>query len=292
MQKPFKLFAAMAAMSLLPAALHAQMNYPASGTITQTWNQHSTNDRGLDIANGTGTNIGSAYSGTVYDVVYLTTSYGRYIKVNHPSSYQTLYAHNSSVIVSEGAAVSQNQHIAEMGTTGNSTGPHSHFEIRRSGVFQYIPGSVGNSVAAGTRIPYTYDGLSGPVATYTIDNTSANFSAASTWATGTSAADKLGSDYRWRATAAISDPASWTANVAAGTYNIYAWWAAGTNRSNEAPYLLPGNTTSTPVNQQINGGKWVKIGSKTLAAGDRETKLSCWATTGFIVVADGLRYGP
>src|SRR5262245_59453812 len=121
-----------AATALMPAASQAQMKYPATGRITQTWNQHSTADRAIDIANVTGTNILSAYSGTVYDVVYLTTSYGRYIKVNHPSSYQTLYAHNSSVIVSEGAAVSQGQHIAEMGATGNATGPHSHFEIRRS----------------------------------------------------------------------------------------------------------------------------------------------------------------
>ena len=292
MQHLFKLSSLGALLCLCPAAVSAQMNYPASGTITQTWNQHATNDRAIDIANSTGTDVGSAYSGTVYDVVYLTTSYGRYIKVNHPSSYQTLYAHNNSVIVAEGQAVSQNQHIAEMGETGNATGPHSHFEIRRSGVFQYIPGSVGDHVTAGTKIPYTYAGLTGTVATYTIDNTSADFSAASTWSTGTSAADKLGTDYRWRATAALSDPATWTANVAAGTYNIYAWWSAGTNRSTEAPYILPGDSTSTPANQQANGGKWVKLGTKALAAGDQTTKLSCWAPTGFIVVADGLRYGP
>jgi hypothetical protein len=283
---------AFALLALFPAALPAQMNYPATGNITQTWNQHASNDRAIDIANSTGTDVGSAYSGTVYDVVYLTTSYGRYLKVNHPSSYQTLYAHNSSVIVSEGQAVAQNQHIAEMGATGNATGPHSHFEIRRSGVFQYIPGSVGDHVVAGTRIPYTYSGLTESVGTYTIDNTAAGFTASANWSTGTSAADKLGTDYRFRATAALSDPASWTANVAAGTYNIYAWWSAGTNRSSEAPYLLPGDSAATAVNQQLNGGKWVKLGTKTLAAGAQTTKLSCWAPTGFVVIADGLRYGP
>ncbi len=277
---------------LIPALSSAQMKYPASGSITQTWNSHSTSDRAIDIANSSGTNIGSAYSGTVYDVVYLTTSYGRYLKINHPSSYQTLYAHNSSVIVSENQAVSQNQHVAEMGSTGNSTGSHSHFEIRRSGAFQYIPGSVGNWVSAGTSIPYSYPGLGTTVPTYTIDNSSAGFSASSNWATATSAADKYGTNYRWRSTAALSDAATWTADVQAGTYNIYAWWAAGTNRSATAPFLLPGSSTAVSMNQQTNGGKWNKIGSRTLAAGNQTTTLSCWTDTGYIVVADALRFGP
>ena len=184
------LSALIAAAVLAPATSQAQMKYPATGRFSQTWNQHSTADRAIDIANVSGTNVLSAYSGTVYDVVYLTTSYGRYLKINHPSSYQTLYAHNSSVIVAEGASVSQGQHVAEMGSTGNSSGPHSHFEIRRSGAFQYIPGAVGDNVTANTLIPYSYPGLTSTVPTYTIDNTSAGFSASADWATGSSAADK------------------------------------------------------------------------------------------------------
>lgn len=113
------------------------------------------------------------------------------------------------------------------------------------------------------------------------------------WATGTSASDKYGADYKWRSTAAVSDPASWTINVtAAGNYDISAWWAAGTNRSTAAPYILPGGATVTK-NQQANGGKWNLLGTKSLSTGNQTTQLSCWAGAGFIVVADAVKYyGP
>jgi len=114
------------------------------------------------------------------------------------------------------------------------------------------------------------------------------------WSTGSSAADKFGGDYKFKSTAAISDPASWTINVAAGgSYNIYAWWPAGANRSATAPYILPGGGAAVQMNQQANGGKFNLLGTRSLAAGNNETQLSCWTTTGFVVVADAVRYiGP
>jgi len=113
------------------------------------------------------------------------------------------------------------------------------------------------------------------------------------WATSTGAADKYGADYKYKSTAAVSDPAQWTINVSAGgSYGIYAWWPAGTNRSTTAPFILPNNATSSQ-NQQINGGKFNLLGNVSLAAGANTTKLSCWTTTGFVVVADAVRYiGP
>lgn len=118
-------------------------------------------------------------------------------------------------------------------------------------------------------------------------------SVASSWATGTSASDKYGSDYKWRSTAAVSDPASWTINIAnSGSYDISAWWTAGGNRSTAAPYILPGGGTVTK-NQQANGGKWNLLGTKTLSTGNKTTQLSCWAASDFIVVADAVKYyGP
>lgn len=114
-----------------------------------------------------------------------------------------------------------------------------------------------------------------------------------TWATGTSASDKYGTDYRWRSTDAVSDPASFTANLAAsGSYDISAWWAAGTNRSDAAPYILPDGST-VHKNQQANGGKWNLLGTKSLGSGNRTVQLSCWAASGYIVVADAVKfYGP
>jgi N-acetylmuramoyl-L-alanine amidase len=113
------------------------------------------------------------------------------------------------------------------------------------------------------------------------------------WSTGSSATDKYGADYKFKATTAVSDPASWSISVSAGgSYNIYAWWPAGTNRSTTAPFILP-NGATTSQNQQINGGKFNLLGTVSLAAGANTTKLSCWTTSGFVVVADAVRYvGP
>jgi len=126
--------------------------------------------------------------------------------------------------------------------------------------------------------------------TITVDNSNSGFTASASWSTGTSAADKYGTDYRYRSTQAISDAATWTANItSAGTYSISAWWSQGTNRSATAPYVLPDGVTVS-VNQQANGGKWNLLGSKSLATGSRQVKLSCWTTSGFIVLADAVRF--
>jgi len=133
-------------------------------------------------------------------------------------------------------------------------------------------------------------GASGPSPTTTVDDSPAVSSA---WATGTSASDKYGADYKWHATDASSDPASWTINVtAAGNYDISAWWAAGCNRSAAAPYILPAGASVTK-NQQADGGKWNLLGTKSLSTGNQTTQLSIWAASGYIVVADAVKYyGP
>jgi N-acetylmuramoyl-L-alanine amidase len=128
--------------------------------------------------------------------------------------------------------------------------------------------------------------------TLTLDNNQAGFSVVGAWSTGTSAADKYGADYRFRSTAAVSEPASWAIGVGtAGTYRVQAWWPAGTNRSTTAPYVLPNNATVN-VNQQANGGVWNTLGTVALGTGTQTTKLSCWTGAGFIVVADAVRYTP
>ena len=88
---------------------------------------------GLDIAAPTGTTIYAAAGGTVTTVKSLTGSYGNYLILSHGNGVQTLYAHCNSILVSEGASVSQGQAIATVGSTGNSTGSHLHFEIRVDG---------------------------------------------------------------------------------------------------------------------------------------------------------------
>jgi hypothetical protein len=128
---------------------------------------------------------------------------------------------------------------------------------------------------------------------YTVDNSSSNFAASSNWYLATSATDKYGNDYRFRSTEAIGDAAQWNFNVpTSGSWRIEAWWSQGGNRSATAPYLAPSGTV-VYVNQQANGGKWNTLRTESVSSGARNVRLSCWTTTGFVVIADAVRiYGP
>ena len=80
----------------------------------------------------------AAQSGVVITVKRLDYSYGYYVMIyhgtdSHGRSVVPLYAHNSSILVGTGQTVKKGQQIAKSGSTGNSTGPHSHFEIRLNG---------------------------------------------------------------------------------------------------------------------------------------------------------------
>ncbi len=88
---------------------------------------------GVDIGAGYGTEIYAADSGTVIVSEY-SSSYGYYIVIDHGNGYTTLYGHMSTLIASEGEGVSQGEVIGLVGSTGVSTGPHLHFEIRDYGV--------------------------------------------------------------------------------------------------------------------------------------------------------------
>lgn len=87
---------------------------------------------GIDYACPTGTEILASADGTVTFVGNLDTGYGKYIRIQHPDGNVTLYAHLSKVFVREGQNVKQGQVIGLSGSTGNSTGPHLHFEMRGS----------------------------------------------------------------------------------------------------------------------------------------------------------------
>lgn len=89
--------------------------------------------KGVDIAAPKGTSILAAASGRVSLVKYGNTGYGYYLKVDHGNGVETLYAHNSEILVEEGEWVEQGQEIAEVGCTGRSTGNHLQFEIRLDG---------------------------------------------------------------------------------------------------------------------------------------------------------------
>lgn len=90
---------------------------------------------GIDIAqNGVkGTNILASKSGVVEKATYGKTGYGNHIIIDHKDGTKTVYGHCESLNVSVGQAISQGDKIATVGSTGDSTGPHLHFEVRING---------------------------------------------------------------------------------------------------------------------------------------------------------------
>ena len=109
---------------------------PISGTITSRYGVssriRSSNHTGLDIAASTGTSIKAVASGTVTQASY-QGSYGKLVKINHGNGLETWYAHTSKMYVSVGEYVEAGEVIAAVGSTGNSTGPHLHLEVRVNG---------------------------------------------------------------------------------------------------------------------------------------------------------------
>lgn len=110
---------------------------PVSGIISSRFGVRSSirssAHTGLDIATSTGTPVLAAASGTV-TFSGRKGSYGNLLVITHSNGVQTYYGHCSKLYVSAGTTVTQGQTVAAVGSTGNSTGPHLHFEIRVNGV--------------------------------------------------------------------------------------------------------------------------------------------------------------
>ena len=117
--------------------LGISLNRPVSGIISSRFGVRSSirssAHTGLDIATSTGTPVAAAASGTVTFSVFLG-SYGNLLVITHSNGIQTYYGHCNKLYVSAGQSVSAGQTVAAVGSTGNSTGPHLHFEIRSNGV--------------------------------------------------------------------------------------------------------------------------------------------------------------
>ncbi|MGC8781993.1 MAG: peptidoglycan DD-metalloendopeptidase family protein [Anaerolineae bacterium] len=114
--------------------------WPASGSITQGYFWYH---RAIDIGSYVGNPVRAADSGYVVVAGWSDVGYGYYIVLDHGNGIQTLYAHLSRIFVNAGDSVGQGTVIGHVGSTGNSTGPHLHFEVRRGGVqqnpFNYLP---------------------------------------------------------------------------------------------------------------------------------------------------------
>jgi murein DD-endopeptidase MepM/ murein hydrolase activator NlpD len=106
--------------------------WPARGTLTTCFQGPGVgrDHEGLDIAAPPGTPVHAAEAGKVIYSGRLG-AYGNVVVVKHAGRYSTVYAHNARNLVSEGSFVEKGQEIAVVGATGNATGPHLHFEIRK-----------------------------------------------------------------------------------------------------------------------------------------------------------------
>lgn len=111
--------------------------YPVRGRLTSGYGARwGTIHKGLDLACSAGTPIKASDGGTVVFSGWNNGGYGYMVKIDHGNGYQTIYAHNSKNAVSVGQKVAQGEVIGYVGSTGNSTGNHVHFEVLKNGVSQ------------------------------------------------------------------------------------------------------------------------------------------------------------
>jgi murein DD-endopeptidase MepM/ murein hydrolase activator NlpD len=127
--------AAVGVPKALPTTFEPQ--WPTSGEITTYYGERGrfspSGHTGLDVAAPQGTPIRAAADGEVIKAVFATDGYGGLVIIAHPSGYETWYAHLSRFSVKVGERVARGEQIGLMGSTGFSTGPHLHFEVRQDG---------------------------------------------------------------------------------------------------------------------------------------------------------------
>ncbi|MCC3595374.1 MULTISPECIES: peptidoglycan DD-metalloendopeptidase family protein [unclassified Microcoleus] len=108
--------------------------WPAKGVLTSGYGwRWGRMHKGIDIAGPIGTPIVAADSGVVTYADWNDGGYGYLVEITHPDGSETIYAHNNRILVKKGQQVDRGEQIAEMGSTGFSTGPHLHFEIHPAG---------------------------------------------------------------------------------------------------------------------------------------------------------------
>ncbi len=112
----------------------AGMVWPAQGMLSSGFGwRWGRPHKGIDIAAPIGTPIVAAAAGKVSYAGWNDGGYGYVVEVEHEDGTMTRYAHNDRILVKDGQQVNQGQQISEMGSTGRSTGPHLHFEVRPRG---------------------------------------------------------------------------------------------------------------------------------------------------------------
>ncbi len=113
---------------------NGMFGWPVNGGYISDTYISNRNHKGIDIAASYGTEIYAAGDGTVIASGWNSGGYGYYVMIEHENGYVTLYGHCSVLVAVEGQEVEKGQLIAYVGSTGNSTGNHCHFEVRLNGI--------------------------------------------------------------------------------------------------------------------------------------------------------------
>ncbi|NLP26395.1 MAG: peptidoglycan DD-metalloendopeptidase family protein [Clostridiales bacterium] len=113
-----------------------EFSWPVNGGYISYGFIGNRNHKGIDIAAPSGTAIYAAADGKVIFSGWDSGGYGNCIRIDHGNGYITVYAHNSSMSVSVGQTVTRGEYIGGIGSTGDSTGNHLHFEVRYNGIPQ------------------------------------------------------------------------------------------------------------------------------------------------------------
>jgi hypothetical protein len=282
----------------------AAPNFKAPFPCGQTWtyDHHSAEVRqALDFVRTdggatNGTPVLASASGTAYRY-YEAGGAGNYIAIEHGGGWKTYYFHLSAYSVANGASVSQGQQIGLTGSTGNSSGPHNHYEQLLNGVGQTIAIN-GVSLAPYPSQYYvkylTSDNGCTSSWSSTVDNaTAGRFTASANWGTSSYSAQRFGADYRFADPVSASDAAWYMFNLpATASYRVEVWYPALPGYNTAAPYIVvttSGNQT-VYVDQRSGGGSWRTIGTFTLAGGDyNAVAVSRWTAGTGLVIADAVR---
>ena len=126
----------MADAAVLTVALSptGALAWPVTGPITSTFGQRDLGwHSGLDIAADMGTLIGASAAGRVSEADWKSDGYGYAVMIDHGNGLETLYGHCSELLVRPGDWVEAGEPVARIGSTGHSTGPHVHLEVRLDG---------------------------------------------------------------------------------------------------------------------------------------------------------------
>ncbi len=114
--------------------------WPTSGAVTSGFGGRSSPGgigsevhQGIDIANNLGTPVVATADGVISRSEW-SDGYGNMVQIDHGDGIATIYGHNSRLVVTVGQSVSKGQIIAYLGSTGKSTGPHVHYEVRVKGI--------------------------------------------------------------------------------------------------------------------------------------------------------------